>query len=444
MFDDARQELADALTETESALPYSEAKDAISGGDLMAEQAIKQHATVEEIDGEKFVVQVGDGPRYDAGAPGGETASFATTTDDPEPSPDAGSDPSAGRSAPSEPAVVVDGDEKELHTINGLRMALEAPPGQLLAGAPTGQDFYGLAVLENDNELLAEERVPYRPIDLEYGNRDTEETVARLLGKGKNVYLEGESGTGKNLCFESICSTTNRMLPRVSFSAEISVFDFVGEKDYNEDGSYFIPGKAATSAIFGHTLLLDEGNMAEGDITSYLHAITEEPGRRELELRGTHITLRDLPEGETWDPERHLGKYIHPEFRVVATGNPQDYAGTKAQNDAFRSRFTVVEVPYPDKETEKEILIEQTGADESFADAICEVASVLREAKREDNAIQCPITFRDLRDIVDLAGPNQEWMDGYSAAMTVLRGQASLKQDKQYIKDTLQDEKGAF
>ncbi|MDR5655787.1 MoxR family ATPase [Halodesulfurarchaeum sp. HSR-GB] len=333
-------------------------------------------------------------------------------------------------------------------TINGIRVDVD--PDRLLAGEPTGEQVNGIRKLDPGHPAIPETAVPYFPAELPDVPRDTEETFYRALSLDKPVILEGEAGTGKNHLIRTVAATVNHPVYRQEFGAETSVFDVVGEKDLDgQGGTYYILGEAAKAAIFGGLYVADELNMATGSVTAALHPLFEDRGKRELHLRGVGRTLRDLPRGEIWNPDEHLGRYIHPDFHATATINPLHYADTAELNDALRSRCVVIEHPYlaaseDDRagiETEVELLEAETGAPdtEKLRDLV-RFAAVLREARREANAIATPIGHRELRDTVEMAGPNEEFMDFAAAARVKFVGQAAMKSDKQFIRDAIADE----
>jgi nitric oxide reductase NorQ protein len=338
--------------------------------------------------------------------------------------------------------------EEEYFDVNGLRIDID--PDRLLSGDPTGETIHGLRALEDGHPAVPETAVPYFPAHLDGVPRDTEEMFFRALALDKPVILEGEAGTGKNHLIRTAASRVNLPVYRQEFGADTSVLDVVGEKDLDgRGGTYYILGEAAKAAIFGGIYVADELNMAKGSVTAYLHPLFEDEGKRELYLRGVGRTLRDLPPDEQWDPEKHLGRYIHPGFHAVATMNPLDYADTVELNDALRSRCVVIEHPYlaaseDDEagiEREVELLEAETGAsDDGRLTDLVRFAAVLREARREANAITTPIGHRELRDTVEMAGPDEEFMSFAAAARVKFVGQAAMKSDKQFIRDAIADE----
>lgn len=446
MFDTARDELGDALAKNGEALTVEEATEAISFSGLAAEQALDQHATFAEEDGQKYVVASTDTREFGLPSDGSEdTAEDDDTAAQSDTTTDTTQDTTTARETAETTDVDLTGDEKDYYNLNGIR--IDVNPAQALAGTPTGRDIHGAPVLTNSHPEVPETDIPYYPVDL--GERDTEDIFYRLVGCHKPIILEGEAGTGKNQLVASAASKLNLPMYRQEFGADTSVMDVVNDRDLDGDGgTYNILGKAAKTAVFGGVYVADEINMATGSVTSYLHPLFEDRGGRELELRGTGRTLHDLPKGVEWDPEKHLGRYIHPHAYFVGTCNPLHYADTVEMNDALRSRCTVIQHPYlatheddtKGIETEARLVADETGANPDDVESVVRMAAVLREARRESNALQTPIGHREIRDTVELAGPAEEFMTYKAAADVKMVGQASLKQDKQYIRDTIAEE----
>lgn len=323
---------------------------------------------------------------------------------------------------------------EDYHDLAGMRVTVEPEANRV--GRPTGETVHGLSVLEASSPPVPDVQTPYYPARMS-DSRNSEEVIARALGRmDKPVLLEGEAGTGKNTAILTLAGRTNRPVTRMNFGADTTVFDLVGEKDIVGGDTVYILGELARAAVFGWIFVADEVNMAEGDITSHLHAICEESGRRRLNLRGTGRTLTDLPADVEWDPEAHLGRYIHPEFRFVGTANPLTYAGTSDMNDAFRSRFVTLPVEYLPPGAEASLLVEETGVDEAIAEQLTRVAEQLREADRRDE-LETPISHRELLKTVEMAGPDEEFMPVAEAARLVMVGHADLKLDKATIRDTI-------
>lgn len=450
-YTDDEAKLTDALEDKNEPLTYSEAKATLGGG-MKAEVVLDNCATVEERGGDELVVGTGGDVMFsDASADDAQAAAQGADADagddegDDAPDADIPAD-AVETSADEEP----DGDWYELA---GLRVTVD--PDRMAVGDRTGDDYYGVPILTDGREDTPTPDSDYYPTKLG-GGRDSEEVIGRMIGeKNYPVLLEGEAGTGKNTAFANFGKHTNRPVPRMDFGDDTTVFDLIGEKDIVDGTTVYLLGELSKAAMFGHIFDADEISMAEGDVTSHLHAITESVGKRRLNLRGTGRTLRDLPVSDEevaeadgdrleairqkWDDDKHLGEYIHPEFRFVATTNPLGYAGTSDMNGAFRSRFAVLELDYLEPKYEAKLLAEKTGIDEDTAKSLTHFADGLREAHRNDE-LMCPITFRELEKTVELAGPDEEFMDLKDAAKIILKGHASQKLDKQTITDTIADE----
>lgn len=479
MFDEAKQDLIDALQQTDTALTVAEAQSAIDGGDLMSEQVVNQFAEFDEQDDTEYVVSA-DGYTGTLEINGGTDDDGDDDTDEPaqdaeEASADADDDADEADAdddvdeeiaetaveAASEPLETDDGDR--IYELNGLAVVLDHQPTEAMAGAPTDREIHGATVLENSHPQVPDTNVPYFPVQIDGINRDTEELFYRAIGQQKPTILEGEAGTGKNQLVRSAGADLNLPTRRQEFGENTTVFDVVGEKDVSDGDTYYILGEAAKTAIFGGIYVADEINMASGSVTSYLHPLFEDPGKRELNLRGTGRTLHDLPVSDAeieqhgsaqaarrakWDPAKHLGRYIHPDFHSVGTCNPIEYAGTEVMNPALRSRCVVIRHPYlckgegdaKGREAEAKLLAIETDAEPSDVEDLVRMVGVLREARRESRELETPIGHRELRDTVDMAGPDEGFMSFAEAARVKIAGQAGTQKDRQFILDTIDDE----
>lgn len=88
----------------------------------------------------------------------------------------------------------------------------------------------------------------------------------------------------------------------------------------------FQEGVIPTALRQGHWVLLDELNLAEPQILERLNPVLETPPSLLLS-EGDH-TL--------WGPG---GLPVHPDFRILATMNPAEYAGRSVMSPAFRDRW---------------------------------------------------------------------------------------------------------
>lgn len=145
--------------------------------------------------------------------------------------------------------------------------------------------------------------------------------------------LEGETGVGKNFILDLIGRKLGLEVVRCNLSLNTTVEDLWG-KDVLKTGpkgntiSEFEPGPALTALERGQFLLLDEVNAALPEVLFSLHGLLE-VGRKSIYV-----------------PQLKRTVDIHPDFRISATMNPsEDYVGTRELNQAFMSRFLVLQMP---------------------------------------------------------------------------------------------------
>ena len=331
------------------------------------------------------------------------------------------------------------GDENgDWYNLNGLRVAQN--PEEYLVRGSIGQTERGLPqYAEAPDHLVPTTDVSYVATDRP-GHVRSDAEVAHKLKEHRAVLLEGEAGTGKNTLVDVLADPANIPVYRSNFGMDTSVYELIAEKEVIGDTTITVLGDLAMAAVFGGIFVADEVNMVEGDITSHLHAVTEEKGGRRLKLTGTGRVLTDLPEGEEWEPDKHLGKYIHPAFRVVGTANPVTYAGTANMNNAFRSRFSVTTVEYPGSRAEAMMLHEATGAGKEPAKRLVEdLAGELRamhSSERGEN-LMCPTSFRQLQNVLDYKVAHDTSLK--AAAEAELVGYAQTQMDKDTIQDAVDD-----
>ncbi|MGP3698320.1 AAA family ATPase [Rhodobacter sp. NSM] len=174
-----------------------------------------------------------------------------------------------------------------------------------------------------------------------------ERVVELVLGAmlcGGHALLVGLPGLGKTRLVDTLSTVMGLKGNRIQFTPDLMPADILGSEvlDMGADGARafrFIEGP-----IFCQLLLADEINRASPRTQSALLQAMQE---REVTIAGKH---------------RPLGRPFH----VLATQNPIEQEGTYPLPEAQLDRFLVqVDVDYPDRETEREILIATTGAEDA-------------------------------------------------------------------------------
>ncbi len=174
-------------------------------------------------------------------------------------------------------------------------------------------------------------------------DRVVELTLAALLCGG-HALLVGLPGLGKTRLVDTLSTVMGLRGSRIQFTPDLMPADILGSEvlETAADGSRafrFIEGP-----IFCQLLLADEINRASPRTQSALLQAMQE---REVTVAGVH---------------RPLGRPFH----VLATQNPIEQEGTYPLPEAQLDRFLVqVDVDYPDRDTEKAILIATTGTEDA-------------------------------------------------------------------------------
>ncbi|NAZ36763.1 MoxR family ATPase [Rubellimicrobium sp. CFH 75288] len=180
-------------------------------------------------------------------------------------------------------------------------------------------------------------------------------SLAALLCGG-HALLVGLPGLGKTRLVGTLGTVMGLETGRVQFTPDLMPADILGSEvlETGADGSRafrFIPGP-----IFCQLLMADEINRASPRTQSALLQAMQE---REVTVAGRHMPL---------------GRPFH----VLATQNPIEQEGTYPLPEAQLDRFLVqIDVPYPTRATERDILLATTGAEEEEARPVLTAGELL-------------------------------------------------------------------
>ncbi len=189
--------------------------------------------------------------------------------------------------------------------------------------------------------------------------RVVELTLTSLLCGGHGLLI-GLPGLGKTRLVETVSTVMGLNGSRVQFTPDLMPADILGSEvlETGADGSRafkFIPGP-----IFCQLLMADEINRASPRTQSALLQAMQEKV----------VTVA----GET--------RQLDAPFHVLATQNPIEQEGTYPLPEAQLDRFLVqIDVQYPDRQTEKEILLSTTGAEEAEAYEVFTPAELIAAQK---------------------------------------------------------------
>lgn len=181
-------------------------------------------------------------------------------------------------------------------------------------------------------------------------------TLSALLCGG-HALLIGLPGLGKTRLVDTLSTVMGLNGNRIQFTPDLMPADILGSEvlDTDSDGKRsfrFVPGP-----IFCQLLMADEINRASPRTQSALLQAMQE----------RHVTVAgaDRP--------------LDPPFHVLATQNPIEQEGTYPLPEAQLDRFLVqIDVHYPDRATERDILMATTGLEEDAAHEVFTAAELIR------------------------------------------------------------------
>ena len=150
-----------------------------------------------------------------------------------------------------------------------------------------------------------------------------EKAICALLCE-KNLLLAGPKATGKNVLAENLAWIFGRPCWNVSFHINVDASYLIGTDTFDGEKVVFRPGPVYQCARYGGFGILDEINMAKNEAMAVLHATLDY--RRILDVSGYDRIV------------------LHPAARFIGTMN-YGYAGTRELNEAFGSRFLVLQMP---------------------------------------------------------------------------------------------------
>lgn len=172
--------------------------------------------------------------------------------------------------------------------------------------------------------------------------RVVELTLAALLCGG-HALLVGLPGLGKTRLVDTLSTVMGLKGSRIQFTPDLMPADILGSEVLETGGDGSRAFRFIEGPIFCQLLMADEINRASPRTQSALLQAMQE---QEVTIAGQH-------------------RRLDPPFHVLATQNPIEQEGTYPLPEAQLDRFLVqVDVEYPDRKTEKDILIATTGVED--------------------------------------------------------------------------------
>ncbi len=244
-------------------------------------------------------------------------------------------------------------------------------------------------------------------------------TLTALLCGGHGLLI-GLPGLGKTRLVETLSTVMGLHGNRIQFTPDLMPADILGSEvlETGADGSRAF--KFIEGPIFCQLLMADEINRASPRTQSALLQAMQE---RMVTVAGENRPL-SAP------------------FHVLATQNPIEQEGTYPLPEAQLDRFLVqIDVQYPDRQTEKDILLATTGVEEAEASQVftqqelLDAQILLRRMPVGDSVVETILdlvrAFRpDEPDVSDRVRETVAWGPGPRAAqalMMTVRARAMLQ-----------------
>ncbi len=189
-----------------------------------------------------------------------------------------------------------------------------------------------------------------------FGQRDVIDQVLIALLAGGHALVVGVPGLGKTRLVETLGVVFGMNAKRIQFTPDLMPADILGSEVLEESADGKRHFRFIEGPVFTQLLMADEINRASPRTQSALLQAMQE---RRVAVAGEHCNLPSP-------------------FTVLATQNPIEQEGTYPLPEAQLDRFLFdICVPYPDRDTEAEILRMTTGADEARPDAAMTPADLL-------------------------------------------------------------------
>lgn len=207
------------------------------------------------------------------------------------------------------------------------------------------------------------------------------ERAAAYLEAGYPVHLAGPAGTGKTTLAFHAAAKRGRPVKLIHGNDELGASDLVGQdsgyrratlvdnfihsvvKTEEEVRTFWIDNRVTTACLNGETLIYDEFNRSRPEVNNIFLSILGEG-------------ILNLPN------RRHQGAgylQVHPEFRVIFTSNPEEYAGTHKTQDALMDRMITMKIGHYDRETEIRVTQSKSGIPAAEAAIVVDIVRELRE-----------------------------------------------------------------
>lgn len=176
------------------------------------------------------------------------------------------------------------------------------------------------------------------------------------------VMLKGPTGCGKTRFLEYMAFRLNRPLITVACHEDLFATDLIGRFLLKNDETIWVDGPLTQAVRMGAICYLDEIVEARKDTTVVIHPLAD--NRRILPIDRTGETVR-----------------AHPDFLLVISYNPGYQSILKDLKTSTRQRFVSLTFKYPDPSKEAEVVVHESGIDETTARRLVAFAGKIRNIR---------------------------------------------------------------
>lgn len=209
--------------------------------------------------------------------------------------------------------------------------------------------------------------------------RALSERALGYLQTGFPLHLRGPAGSGKTTLAFRLAAELGRPVMLLAGDESVTTGDLIGKQTrfqhrkvvdrfihsvlkYEENiEQQWADSKLTIACREGFTMIYDEFTRSRAEANNVLLGVLEE-------------RLLVLPvAGGGSDYVR-----VHPDFRIIFTSNPREYAGVHSFQDALNDRMITLEMDYFDEGTETAIAVSRSGLDPAAVGAIVRIVRSYR------------------------------------------------------------------
>jgi gas vesicle protein GvpN len=202
------------------------------------------------------------------------------------------------------------------------------------------------------------------------------------------VHFRGPAGTGKTTLALHVANQLHRPVVLMSGDDEFNSSDMIGGQNgyryrkvvdrfiqsvfkYEEDAvQRWVDNRLTIACRRGFTLVYDEFTRSRAEANNVFLSILEE-------------RVLIIPQAN----QRSGYVRVHPDFRVIFTSNPQEYAGVHHTQDALSDRLITLDLDFYDEATEIAITAARSGLS---LDEVSLIVGLVRAFRASDRYIQSP------------------------------------------------------